>query len=244
MLTMSSATTSARDWVPFNETNLQTHMCILILMKRDGTLFDVTSVLQEDIIKICVSQGHTHAMGVLCYSATELVILFQSANNMQCATCGAIKATVLCKEAIAIRASTPSKTHVRTYMSTVGGKPSRTQPPPLEGEEEPHLPTGNPHLGGETLHHLQVDFHDLADHELHQLMEDLCWEVALCELNAPPRNPSPTPWGNSAGSRDPDVDDQEVTFLRGVGAVPLGQPFQPPASAWPDGGWASQGPLP
>ena len=45
-------------------------------MKRDGTLFDVTSVLEEDIIKICFRLGHTYPMGVLHYSVTESVILF------------------------------------------------------------------------------------------------------------------------------------------------------------------------
>ena len=106
---------------------------------------------------------------------------------------------------------------------------------------EQHLPAENPHLGGKTLHHLQADLGDLADQELCQLMEDLCWEVTLHELNAPPSSPPPMPWGNPAGSGDPGVDDQEVTFLRGGGWVPPGQPFQPPAPIQPDGGWAPQG---
>ena len=52
------------------------------------------------------------------------------------------------------------------------------------------------------------------------------------------------PWEHPAGSRDPNADDQEVTFPRGGGRIPLGQPFQLPASAQPDGGWAPQGPPP
>ena len=152
MSTTSSATASVvRDWVPFNETNLQTHMCILMLMKRDGTSFDVTSVLEEDIIEICVWLGHTHLVDVLCYSATESIILFWSADDMQHAICGAIKAMVLHEEAIGIRASAPSKTHVRAYMATVGGEPSRAQPPPSEGERNlicplvTHTQVGEPH---------------------------------------------------------------------------------------------------
>ena len=105
---------------------------------------------------------------------------------MQCTTHGAIKASALHKEAVAIRASAPSKAHIRAYMTVVDGKPARTQTPPLEGEGEPHLPTENPHPGRETLHSLQVDLGVLADQELHQLMEDLCQEVTICELNAPP----------------------------------------------------------
>ena len=70
-------------------------MCTLILSKRDGTPFNVTSVLEEDIIKICIQQGHTHPMGVLHYLVTKSIVLFQSAYDMQCTTCGTIKETVL-----------------------------------------------------------------------------------------------------------------------------------------------------
>ena len=125
MSTMFSATASARDQVPFNDTNLQNHMCILILTKRDGTPFDVTSVMEEDIIEICIRLGCTHHMVVVHYSVMESVILFRSADEMQCATHRPIKPMVLCKEAIAVRASAPSETHMRAYMSAVGSKPSR-----------------------------------------------------------------------------------------------------------------------
>ena len=109
---------------------------------------------------------------------------------------GAIKAMVLHEEAFVVRASAPSKMHVRAYMTAVHGKPSRTHPTfTLREEGEPYLPTSNPHLGGETLHHLQVDLGDLADHELCQLMEDLCQEVTLHELNAPPQKPSTNTFG-------------------------------------------------
>ena len=154
-------------------------------MKRDGTPFDVTSVLEEDIIEICIKLGHTHPMGVFHYSVTESIILFQLADDTQCTTFGAIKAMVLCEEAIAIRASAPSETHVRAYMTAVAGEPSRTQPPPLEGEGSLICLLETPIQVGK-LHHLPEDLDNLADHKLCQLMEDLHWEVTLCELNAPP----------------------------------------------------------
>ena len=137
MSTTSSTTASvARDQVSFDETKCQTHMCVLILMKRDGTLFDATSVLEEDTINIYIWLGHTHPVGVLCYTAMESIILFQLPDDMQCTTHGALKAMVLQKEAITIRSSPPSTTHVRAYMAVMGGEPSRLQPPPSEGEEE------------------------------------------------------------------------------------------------------------
>ena len=123
MSTTSSATASGRDQVPFDESNLKNQMCLFILTKK--------------------RLGHTHPMGVLCYSVMELVVLFCSMGNMQCATCRAIKATVLYNEAIAVRTSAPSEAQVRAYMIAVDGKPSETQPLPLEGQGEVPLVTPN-----------------------------------------------------------------------------------------------------
>ena len=85
-------------------------------------------------------------------------------------------------------------------------------------------------MGGGTLHCLQAELGDLTDQELHHLMEDLCQEIALRELHAPPCNPQPMPWGEPSGSSNLNGDDQEVTFPRGGGWVP---PRQPPASPVP-----------
>ena len=64
-----------------------------------------------------------------------------------------------------------------------------------------------------------------------------------CTLRAEciPRNSPPTPGGNPVGNGNPDVDDWEVTFLRGGGWDPLEQPFQPPAPEQLDGGWEPRG---
>ena len=63
--------------------------CIFIVTRKDGTLFDATSVLQEDILEICVTLGHTHPLGVLWYLAMESVALFctterDATSIMQC----------------------------------------------------------------------------------------------------------------------------------------------------------------
>ena len=81
------------------------------------------------------------------------------------------------------------------YIAIVGGDPSKPRSPHLYGEGDSHSPTGNPHLGGGTLHCLQAEFGNLTDQELCQLMEDLQQEITLCKLHAPPSNPQPTPWG-------------------------------------------------
>ena len=76
MSTSSSATALGRDQVPSDDAHLKTRICVFIVTRKDGTLLDVTSVSEEDIVEICVTLGHTHPLGVLQYSATELVALF------------------------------------------------------------------------------------------------------------------------------------------------------------------------
>ena len=106
-------------------------------------------------------------------------MLFHTADELQIAACRVIKASAFHEEAIRVRTSPPSATHVRAYMAAVTGKPSSAQPPPSDGEEKPHLSPGNPHLDGRTLQHLQANLGDLVDNELQQLMKELHREIAL-----------------------------------------------------------------
>ena len=135
--------------------------------------------------------------------------------------------------------------HVKGYVRAVGGDPWKTPISTLRrgrGNSIQSLIIPTP--VGETPWHHQVELGDPSDHELCQLMEDLCQEIAHCELNVTPRSPPPMPLGHPSGSRNPNEDDQEVTFLREGGWAPLGQPSPSPAPAWPDGGWVTQGPPP
>ena len=56
---------------------------------------DASSISEEDIMEICMKKGHTHPLGVLCYSATESVILFSTAEELKCASHGIIEVTEL-----------------------------------------------------------------------------------------------------------------------------------------------------
>ena len=201
-------------------------MCILVFTRSNGTPFEVTSIQEEDIIEISIQLGHAHPKGVICYSVIKSVMLFHSTDEMLAAPHGVIKATTLHEESIKVRTSPPSAAHVRAYMALMNREPSGTQLPTTNRKEEPQLSPSDPHLGGRTLHQLQVN---LGNAELWKLMEDLCQEVELRELNTPPRDPPPAPWGNLVGNRNPSEDDQEVTFLRGGGWEPRGQPIWPPA---------------
>ena len=65
MSTLSSATASGRDPVPTDNPTLKARMCMFIMMCKDGTPFDVTSITEEDIMQLCMTLGHIHPLGVL-----------------------------------------------------------------------------------------------------------------------------------------------------------------------------------
>ena len=108
MSTTSTATAlAAHDCIPGDEVELLNCMCVLVLTRGDGTLFDAASIQQEDVIEICVQLEQTHPKGVLQYSAVELVILFHPMDEMLVAVCGVIKATALHEEPIRLTTSPP-----------------------------------------------------------------------------------------------------------------------------------------
>ena len=109
-------------------------MCLFVITWKDGTLLNATSITKEDIIEMCIKMDHTHPLGVLHYSTMELVALFCSTEEMQCATHGAIKAMELQGEAIAVRAVATSETHIKAYIIAVGGDSSKLQSPSSEEE--------------------------------------------------------------------------------------------------------------
>ena len=70
-------------------------------MQKDGTPFDATSVLEEDILEMCVTLGTLIPWVCSWYLATELVALFCTTEEMQWASHGALKVTELWDEPIA-----------------------------------------------------------------------------------------------------------------------------------------------
>ena len=103
------------------------------------------------------------------------------------------------EEAIKIRTSPPSTTHVRAYVLVVDGEPSGSQYPTPDRKGNCQHAPHDCHLGGSTPHQLQANLGDLVEDKLWWLMEDLHWEVTLRELNAPPQRPTTSTLGKSCG---------------------------------------------
>ena len=157
-------------------------LCLVPITRGDDTPMDASSISEEDVIEICIKKDHTHPMGVLCYSAMESVVLFFSPDELQCATHRIVKMAEFWGEAIIVRAMAPSEAHVTAYIVTLCTHPSNR-------ERELHMPPQQTPPSGGTPHHLQVELGDLANHELHQLMEDLTQEIVQCEIHMPPAVP-------------------------------------------------------
>ena len=125
MSTTSSATASGRDHdVPSAKVTFRDKLCLVSITRRDDTLMDVSSISEEDIIKICITKSHIHPLGVLCYSAMESVVLFQSMDELQCTTHRIMKAMEFWDEAITVGSVAPSEAHVTAYLAMSCTHPS------------------------------------------------------------------------------------------------------------------------
>ena len=122
--------------IPGDEVELLNHMCVLVMTRGDGTLFDVASIQEEDIVELCIELGQTHPKGVLWYSVTDSVGLFHFIDEMLVTVCGVIKAMALHREPIRFHVS-PSTAHVRAYTVVRNGEPSGTQSLTPDREEVP-----------------------------------------------------------------------------------------------------------
>ena len=60
---------------------------------------DASSILEEDIVEICIQKGNTDPLGVLHYLAMESIILFGTMGNLNHASCDLIDIIELQDEA-------------------------------------------------------------------------------------------------------------------------------------------------
>ena len=86
-------------------------------MCKDGTPFEVASIIEENIVQFCMVLGHIHPLGLLQYSATELVVSFHTVEEMQWASHVATKVTELHDKLIPIKIVAPTEPHIRAYIT-------------------------------------------------------------------------------------------------------------------------------
>ena len=121
---------------------------------------DASSILEEDIVGICVQKSHTHPLGVLWYLAVESVILFSTMEDLNRASHTLMDVMELCDEAIMVQTMAPLEAHVAACLPWCG---IRSQ---TAGDGELHTPPQQTPPSEGTLHHLHAELGDLNDNEL------------------------------------------------------------------------------
>ena len=116
---------------------------------------DASSISEEDIVEICIKKGHTHPLGVLHHLPMESIVLFSTADNLDCASHGLVDVTEL--HDIAFTVATLA--HIASFKTVWHSKPTL-------GDGEPHIPPQQTPPSEGTLHCLQVELSDLNDNEL------------------------------------------------------------------------------
>ena len=225
-MSVTSSTTISQDREVQSPDPLLDKLLVVSIAKTDGTPLDASSILEEDIVELCVGRAHTCPLGVLRYSVADSVVFLSRATDVNHTQHALLDVTEFGDEAIAIRTMAPTEVQITTFQVMWHLNPTA-------GAGEAHtLPYRTP-PNEETPRRIHAQLGDLNDDELRQLMRDLSQEIVQHESTVPPSYPPPRDWACPSGNMVPEKGDQEVTFPRG-GRVPTGpQPL--PASPAPVG---------
>ena len=78
---------------------------------------DASSIMEEDIMEICIRRAHIHPLGVLQYSVVESVILFRNLKDVNHAHHTLPDVMELHDEAITVWTMAPTEAHVATFTT-------------------------------------------------------------------------------------------------------------------------------
>ena len=210
-MSVTSATASGDREVPSTDI-LRDRLCLISMTRGDGTPMDASSISEEDIMEICMKKSHTWPLGVLCYLATESIILFSTAEDLKHVSHSLGDVMELQNDAIMVTTLAPTEAHMAAFTMVWHSKPTT-------GDGELHTPPQQSPPSGGTLHCLQVELGDLDDHKLQQLVEDLTQEIVQCKLTVPPSNPLQTNGYAHWAVGSPRRMTRRSPFQKGEGGV-------------------------
>ena len=143
MSTTSTTTASvAHDQTLGDDPNFANHICVLTIARGDGTLFNADSLLEEDIVKLCVGMGQVHPDGIVWLTAMELVIAFHSSEEMLAAVCLITSAIVWHDYPIRVHTRPSTAAQIWDYVAVRDRWPcSASVPIPEGGLIPPPLPS-------------------------------------------------------------------------------------------------------
>ena len=129
-MSITSSATASRDWEVPSPNSLQDKLLVVSITKGDGTPLDASSIMEEDIVEICVRRVHTHPLGVLQYFAVESVILFRNVVDVNHILLDMMEFQ---DEAITVQTIAPVEVQVTTFQAMWCSNPTT-------GDGELHTP--------------------------------------------------------------------------------------------------------
>ena len=138
-------------------------LLVISITRGDGTPMDASSIMEEDIMEICIRRAHACPLGVLQYTAAELVVIFGSLEDVNCAHHTLPDVMELCNAAVMVWAMAPTEAHVAMFHIM-------WQLNPTAGDGEPHTPPYQTPPSEETPCHLHAQLGDLNDSDSDSLL--------------------------------------------------------------------------
>ena len=76
---------------------------------------DASSIMEEDIMEICIRRAHVCPLGVLQYLAVESIVLFRNPEDVNCTHHTLLDVMELWNEAIMVWTMALTEAHVATF---------------------------------------------------------------------------------------------------------------------------------
>ena len=148
-MSITSSATASRDREVPSPNSLQDKLLVVSITKGDGTPLDASSIMEEDIVEVCVRRAHTCPLGVLQYSTAELVILFGNVADVNHTHHILLDVMEFRDEAITVRTMAPTEVQVTAFQAMWHSNPST-------GKGDPHTPPYRTPPNEETPHHIHA----------------------------------------------------------------------------------------
>ena len=132
-MSVTSSATVSRDQEVQSPDSVQDKLLVVSITKRDGTPLDASSILEEDIVELCIRRAHTHLLGVLRYSVVDSVVFFNNIADVNRTQQVLPDVLEFCNEAIATQTMAPMQAHVTAFIEMWHSNPAA-------GEGELHTP--------------------------------------------------------------------------------------------------------
>ena len=187
-MSVTSSTTALRDQEVPSPNSFRNRLLLITITRGDGTPMDASSILEEDIMEICIQRAHIHLLGVLWYSEVESVILFRSLEDVNRVHRTLPDVMELCNEAITVQTMAPTEAHVAAFTAIWCSNTTA-------GDGEPHTPPYQTPPSEETLCTVSMlSLEILMIVSFNSLLRISHARDCTVQINCAPQQPPPHDW--------------------------------------------------